>query len=368
MTTSTTPIGPRHAAPGIFGLFLALIFIIFVGISALGFVVQNRFNEAFKQSHNLILVLDDLSNALRESIFWEIVHYASVTQGDKGFLDYSEEAMLEFLGGMMDTKQLESATATLRFETPLVALFRYYGASLDELDFDPDIAWYCAPEEPEGVAPLDEAPTEAIDESGEIAPQPEPTATRLPSGQIDNPTGERRLAAEFASRRSEQLILVEAMITARQNESEYECLHLTYRDNAARMEGILGEMAQQIEGRVVQASKDYDAALPTLLLISVLGLFLLTVVGILAFTSVAQVTRPVLLLTNVFNAIAGRQYRTEMLSGLVGRSDALSALASRTEQLIEQAAEEDARLQSETSALREQVKSNRRQRILSAGR
>ena len=365
MTSQPSPRSTRRAAPGVFAVWLFLIFLIFVSVSALGFYVQNQFNEAKRQSQNLILVLDDLTGNLRETVFWEIVHYSSVTQGNDDFLEYSEEQMQKYLDYMINRQ-------SQAFDSPINMLFASYGASKDELDYDPDIAWYCAPEEepaPEAATAPAVTSTEAPTEEPTAIPE-EVTPTPLPESQLDIAIGERRLIVEFASRREELAILVPAMIAANQNESydEYECLHLAYRENTTRMQAILGELGQKIEGNLVQASRQYNAVLPILLLVSVLGLMLLTVIGMLAFTSVAQVTWPVLQLTNVFNAVAGGQYTPEMLGGLADRKDALGAVAKSAEALIEQTAAAEANQQSELQALREQVKADRRQRMQSAVR
>ncbi len=129
-------------------------------------------------------------------------------------------------------------------------------------------------------------------------------------------------------------------------------LRSALRDLIFKVDTIRQEAAQTLAGHLQNATRN-----------GVISLMLLPFLAIWAFARASRLTQPVLTLTQSAIAIAGNQYRSELLEEVLDRRDGLGQLARAVEHLAKTSTAREAAFEAEIAALREQLHETRRRKF-----
>jgi CHASE3 domain sensor protein len=113
-----------------------------------------------------------------------------------------------------------------------------------------------------------------------------------------------------------------------------------------------------------QRVEEVDSTIRRATLVSVIGLIAFPILGVWAFIISTQSTLPFLAIQNAAIAIAGKNYRPELLDNVVDSPGGLGLMARNLKQTADKLATRQAALQAEVDALTEELQEIRRRRLV----
>jgi len=123
------------------------------------------------------------------------------------------------------------------------------------------------------------------------------------------------------------------------------------------------DMVIDVEQDRMEAHRDFPEDINDSILIATGGLALSLVLALVGFQLIAAAVRPLGTLRNAITAIAGDQYRPEMLSDLLKARGPDGKLARALDQLAAAVQQRDSGLKAETERLRQELYESRRRRL-----
>lgn len=134
-------------------------------------------------------------------------------------------------------------------------------------------------------------------------------------------------------------------------------------EQANVLRGTLQDLIAEIEAARQEATQALESSLQSAIRGGVISLMLLPFLAIWAFALASRITQPVLTLAQSAIAIAGEQYRPELLEEVRERRDGLGQLAHAMEHLADTSKARESALEDEIAALREQLHETRRRKF-----
>ena len=123
------------------------------------------------------------------------------------------------------------------------------------------------------------------------------------------------------------------------------------------------DMVIEVEQDRLEAQRDFPEDINDSILITTGGLALSLVLALVGFQLIAAAVRPLGTLRNTITAIAGDQYRSEMLSDLLKTRGPAGKLAHALDQLAAAVQQRDSGLKAEIERLRQELYESRRRRL-----